>query len=162
MNPELVLLQFDSLAAAERAMGAIRSLAAEGFLKLDDAALVRRNDDGAISVEPIGQSEVVKKTALGGVLGVFAGALVGLPVVGIVAGAGIAAKKFLETDRLDELIHTVGVELTSGTAALALSVSELADPQTVLDRLEVHREKLIRVEIPESLQAELDGVAEAD
>jgi uncharacterized membrane protein len=156
MDHEVIFLHFESIPAAERAMGTIRTLEAEGFLTLDEAAIVTRSDDGWVSAKPLGHSGLGKKAALGGVLGVITGGLIGLPMVGGAIGAGAAAKKSTGNDRFDELMNTVGRDMTAGTAVLALTVAALSDPWTVADRLEVHRDRLIRAEIPASIRAQLD------
>ena len=156
MDSEIVFLHFESSADAERAMGTINSLGAEGFIQLEDAAIATRGEDGLVSVKAVDHAGLKKKAALGGVLGAIAGALVGLPVVGAAAGAGVAAKKALGNEHLDEILNTVGRSMTPGTAVLALTVASLKDPGSVTDGLEIHRDKLIRAEIPASLRAQLD------
>jgi len=158
MDREVVFLHFDSIPSAERAMGTIRTLEAEGFLELDEAAVMTRSDDGWVSVKQLGHTELGKKAALGGVLGVIAGGLVGLPIVGGVIGAGAAARKSSGNDQFDELMNTVGRDMTAGTAVLVLTVAALADPGTVADRLEVHRDRLIRADVPASIRAQIDDV----
>ena len=156
MDSEIVILHFESSTDAEQAMGTISTLEAEGFLRLDQAAIATRREDGSVSVKPVDRSGLGKKAVLGGVLGAIAGALVGLPVLGAAAGAGVAGKKALGSEHLDELLDTVGRSMTSGTAVLALTVASLSDVESVTDRLEIHRDKLIRAEIPASLRAQLD------
>jgi uncharacterized membrane protein len=156
MDRELVFLHFESIPAAERAMGTIRTLEAEGFLTLDDAAIVTRSDDGWVSVKPLGRTGLGKKAVLGGVLGVITGGLIGLPMIGGAIGAGAAAKQSSSNDQFDELMNTVGRNMTAGTAVLALTVAALTDPWMVTDRLEVHRDRLIRAEVPASIRAQLE------
>lgn len=137
-------------------MATIQGLVAEGFVTLDDAAVISKSEEGWISVKPVSHSDLVRTVGLGGVLGIVAGGLLGLPVIGIAAGSGLAAKRFFGHDHLDELINTVGQELTPGTAVLALTVSELSDPVTVTDRLKIHQSKMLRAEVPASLQTQID------
>ncbi len=159
MDHEVVFLHYESIAAAEQAMATINTLEAEGFLQLDEAAIISRADDGWVSVKPIGRSGVASKATLGGVLGVIAGGLIGLPVIGAVAGAGVAAKRSLGSEQLDELMDSVGRDMSAGTAVLALTVAALSDPELVVDRLEVHRDRLIRADIPPSLRDAIDGAS---
>jgi uncharacterized membrane protein len=159
MDHEVVFLHYETAAAAERAMSTIHTLVAEGFLELDEAAIISRSDDGWVSVKPIGRSGLATKATLGGVLGVIAGGLIGLPVIGAVAGAGAAAKKSLGNDHFDELMDAVGRDMSAGTAVVALTVAALTDPESVLARLEIHRDRLIRAEIPASLRAQLDDAS---
>lgn len=156
MHDEVVFLHFESVADAEQAMATIDTLRAEGFLDLEDAAVIHRSEDGWVSVKPVGHSGLAARATVGGVLGVIAGGLLGLPVIGAVAGGAVAAKKSLGNEQFDELMDTVGRNMTAGTAVLALNVASLSDPDLVADRLSVHRDGLIRAEIPASIRAQLD------
>jgi uncharacterized membrane protein len=156
MDDEIVFLHFESIADAERAMATINTLDAEGFLELDDAAIISRSDDGWVSVKPVGRSGLTARTTLGGVLGVIAGGLIGLPVIGAVAGSAAAAKGSLGNEQFDELMDAVGRNMTAGTVVLALTVATLNDPSSVADRLAINRDGLIRAEVPASIRAQLD------
>ena len=160
MDHEIVFLHFESIPAAERAMGTIRTLEAEGFLALDDAAIVSRSEDGWVAVKPLGRSGLTKQAVLGGVLGMIAGGLIGLPVIGAVAGAGAAGGKQVGNEQFDELMSAVGRDMTAGTAVLALTVGTLNDPGVVAARLDVHLDRLIRAEVPASIRAQLDQAAD--
>jgi uncharacterized membrane protein len=161
---ELVVLHFDTADAAEATMLTIGSLEAEGFIELEEAALITRSESGEVTVTPMGDSDVTTKPALGGVIGLAAGAIVGLPVLGALALGGIAAKKAVEkaATELDAVLDTVAKRVETGTAALALSVLSLPDPETVTDRLSIHRDAMTRVDIPPELRAEIDAHQRSD
>lgn len=161
MDDEVVFLHFESIDVADRAMATIRTLEAEGFLDLDDAAIISRSEDGWVSVKPVGRTGLAGKAALGGVLGVIAGGLLGLPMLGAAVGSAAAAKKSLGNEQFDELMDTVGSNMAAGTAVLALSVAALSDPGSVADRLSVNRDGLIRAEVPASIRAQLDEASGA-
>ena len=156
MDSELVILHFPSTAEADQALSTVRGLDAEGFLSLEDSAIVTRDDEGWVNVRPSDPGEPAKKSALGGALGLVVGGLIGLPVLGVLAGAGIAAKAATHSDRLEELVSTVGENMTAGTCVLVLRVTSLEDPEIVAERVQIHRDRMIRAEVPEALDAQLD------
>ncbi len=156
MDSELVVLYFASVEAAERALGTVKSLEAEGFLHLDESAILGRDDEGWVTVKPTDANEPVRASALGGVVGLVAGGVIGLPVLGVLAGAGLAAKHTSHADQLEDLINTVGEKMDNGTGVLVLDVASLDDPEIVADRLGVHRDQLIRAEVPAALKAKID------
>ncbi|MFW2382912.1 MAG: DUF1269 domain-containing protein [Acidimicrobiales bacterium] len=159
MNSELVLLHFDSAEAAEQTLATVRSLEAQGFLELEDAGVITRADDGAVTLTPrSGDAEFAKPTA-GAVLGLVAGSIVGIPILGAMAIGGVAAKKSVEerVRELDTLLSTVAQRVQAGSTALVLAVAALPDPETVADRLSIHRDDMTRVDIPPELRAEIDA-----
>jgi uncharacterized membrane protein len=159
VKSELVLLHFENPAAAERTMSTIRTLEAEGFVELEDAALITRASDGEVEVSSLQSGDGRTKPALGAVVGLIAGGLVGLPVLGALAVGGVAAKKSVDAavKELDQLLDDVGRRVDAGSAALALSVRSMPQPDIVADRLSIHRDEMTRVEIPPELRAELDA-----
>ncbi|MDH3756061.1 MAG: hypothetical protein OEU32_19530, partial [Acidimicrobiia bacterium] len=113
MDSELVVLHYESPAAAEGAMATIHGLVAEGFVELEDAAFISRDADGWVTVKPADSGEPARHAAFGGALGLLAGGLMGLPVLGVLAGAGVAAKMSSHADHLEELISSVGRQMTA-------------------------------------------------
>ncbi len=156
MTSELIVLYFESPAAAERGLSTLRSLEAEGFLAIDDCAILGRDCEGWVTAKQAGHRELRQAAGFGGVLGLVVGGVVGLPVLGLLAGAGIAAKSKVEADRLDALISSIGSEMEKGSGVLALTLASLSDPASVTDRLGIDRDGLVRAEIPTSLKEELD------
>ncbi len=164
MKNELVLLHFETEGAAERTISTIRTLEAEGFLELEDAALISRASDGEIEVRSLDSGDGKTKPAVGAVIGLVAGGLVGLPILGALALGGAAAKKSVDTAvrELDALLDDVGQRVDAGSTALALSVRSLPDPEMVVERLSILRDEMTRVEIPPELRAELDAHRKPD
>ena len=156
MDSELVVLHFASVEAAERALETVKTLEAEGFLQLEQSAILGRDDEGWVNVKPTDANEPVRKSAMGGAVGLVVGGLIGLPVVGVLAGAGIAAKKASHAKQLAHHIDTVGAKMENNTGVLVLDVASLDDPEIVADRVDVHRDALVRSEIPAELAEQLD------
>ena len=150
---ELVILHFGSIDAANHALATLNTLAAEGFVTLVDAAVISRGDGGTVTVSSEGHK--LGTTSVGGVLGLVAGGILGLPILGMLAGAGLANKKGSH-DRILELVASADRNLVPGSAIVALLVRGLSDPATVADRFQIHRTDILSVEIPPDLQAALD------
>lgn len=158
MSSDLVVLHFDTVEAAESTLSSLRTLEAEGFLELEEAALITRAEDGTVTVSSRDASVGKSGPAKGAVLGLVAGGVVGLPILGALAIGGRALKKEVENTarELDMLFATVAEQVEAGSTALALSVGSLSDPEIVTDRLAIHRDVMTRVEIPPELRAEID------
>lgn len=156
MDGDLVVLHFGSVEAAERALETVTTLDAEGFLQLEQSAVLTRDEKGWVNLRPTDPDAPVRKSAMGGAVGLVVGGLIGLPVVGVVAGAGIAAKRASHAKQLEELIDTVGARMENGTSVLVMHVTSLEDPEIVADRVEVHRDALLRSELPTDLAEQLD------
>lgn len=156
MDSELVILTFDSPEAAEQGLAMLHNLEAEGFIEIDDCAILSRDAEGWITAKRSEHDELRRKTTFGGVIGLFVGGVIGLPVLGLLAGAGGAVQLKDHADRLAQLIDSVGNDMERGSGVLAFTVTSLNDPATVADRLAVDRAGLVNAEIPAALRAEIE------
>ncbi len=156
MDSELVVLTFDSPGTAEHGLDTLRILESEGFIEIDDCALLSRDAQGWVTAKRADHDELRRKATFGGVIGLFVGGVIGLPVLGMLAGAGGATRLKDHADRLEELIASVGDDMERGSGVIALTVASLSDPATVTDRLEVHRDGLVNAKIPAALRAEIE------
>ncbi|MGB5759248.1 MAG: DUF1269 domain-containing protein [Acidimicrobiales bacterium] len=159
MDSQLVLFHFETVELAEATMSTIRTLEAEGFLELDDAALITRGSKGELTVTPQTSTGTTRTSAVGATIGLVAGTLLGLPVLGAIAGGGIGAKKSVTeaVKKLDGVLDGVGRRVESGSTVLALAVRALPDAETVVDRLSIHRDDMTQVEIPAELRQKIEG-----
>ncbi len=159
MDSQLVLFHFETVELAEATMSTIRTLEAEGFLELDDAALITRGSKGELTVTPQTSTGTTRTSAVGATIGLVAGTLLGLPVLGAIAGGGIGAKKSVTeaVEKLDGVLDGVGRRVESGSTVLALAVRALPDAETVVDRLSIHRDDMTQVEIPAELRQKIEG-----
>ena len=155
VDSSIVVLHYASRDDAQLALGTIQTLAAEGFVELSEAALVTRDADGWVTARPA-DSELPQDSAMGGVLGLVVGGLIGLPVLGVLAGAGIAAQKALHAGHLESLIYSVGNRIAPDEVALVVTIPAVHDAETVIDRLGANDADLISAEVPAELRAEID------
>lgn len=156
VDSELVVLTFESPDAAEQGLGTLRTLEAEGFLEIDDCALLSRDAQGWVTAKRVDHDDLRRKATFGGVMGLFVGGVIGLPVLGMLAGAGGAARLKDHADQLEQLISSVGKNMERGSGVLALTVASLNDPAMVADRLQVDRDGLVNAQIPAALRAEIE------
>ena len=161
MDSELVLLHFDDVESAEATMSVVRTLQAEGFLELDDAAIITRSASGTVEATPAALHEAPKRATVGAVIGLVAGSLVGLPILGALAAGGAAgmSESKESVERLDAVLDAVSGRIAAGATVLALSVATISDPETVVDRLSIHRDEMTRVDIPADLRDQIDRSA---
>jgi uncharacterized membrane protein len=121
---QLIVVAFDHLDDARRAMASLRSLEREGRIRFEDTAIVEREADGKAHV----RNEVSGTTETAAVVGALVGGLVGFmfPLAGIAIGAalgaaiGVAMDRGVSADFIDEVKKT----LTPGRSALFLVVKE--------------------------------------
>ncbi len=161
MDSELVLLHFDDVESAETTMSVVRTLQAEGFLELDDAAIITRSAAGTVEATPAALHEAPKKATVGAVIGLVAGSLVGLPMLGAIAAGSVGgvSEAKQSAERLDAVLNAVSGRIEAGATVLALAVASIPDPETVIDRLSIHRDEMTRVDIPADLRDEIERSA---
>jgi uncharacterized membrane protein len=156
VDSELVVLTFESPDAAEQGLDTLRTLEAEGFLEIDDCALLSRDAQGWVTAKRADHDDLRRKATFGGVMGLFVGGVIGLPVLGMLPGAGGAARLKDHADQLEQLISSVGHNLERGSGVIALTVASLNDPAMVADRLQVDSDGLVNAQIPAALRAEIE------
>jgi uncharacterized membrane protein len=167
---ELVVVGFDDIHEADRALTELSRLRQEYLIDLEDAVVAIRDPDGKLhlkqSVNLIGAG-----AASGGLWGAMWGSLVGLlflnPLIGLVAGAALGAGSGALSGSLvdyginDDFIRSVGQTLRPNTSALFVLVRKV-QPEKVLSEISSHfRGHVIRSSLsPEQearLQAALSG-----
>lgn len=171
---ELIVIGFDDVLQADRALTELTRLQREYLIDLEDAVVAVRNPAGKLqlkqSVDLVGAG-----AAEGGLWGAMWGALVGLlflnPLIGLVAGAALGAGSGALSGSLtdygidDDFIRSLGETLQPGTSALFVLVRKV-QPEKVLAEISTHfRGRVIRSSLsPEQearLQAALSGGAVA-
>lgn len=123
---EFVAIVFDSEEDADRAVASVQSLQAEGKLRLNDSAVIRKDADGKIHRKDQVSTGVKTGAIVGGIMGLLLFVL--FPVAGLVGGAvvgGLLGKAFLPG--LDEAFtKQVAADLQPGGSAVFLLLA--ADP----------------------------------
>lgn len=151
---QLIVVGFDRLDDAHRAMKTLRDLEGQGRVRFEDTAIVERDKDGTAHVrnEVSGTTEMA--TAIGALLG---GAIAWVfPVAGIVIGGAIGAAigaalgKGVSRDFVEDVKKT----LEPGRSALFLVVKE-ADADALLPALRQFNAEIIQTTLPSEAEEAL-------
>jgi uncharacterized membrane protein len=156
---QFIVVGFDHLEDARKAMKRLRALETEGRIRFEDTALVEREPDGTAHV----RNEVSGTTETAAFVGAAIGGLVGFifPLAGIAIGAalGAAVGAAFDTGVSGDFIDEVKTTLTPGRSALFLVVKE-ADADAAIAALRDFRGDVIQTtldsEAEEALRQALD------
>jgi uncharacterized membrane protein len=124
-EPSFVAVPFDGVGAAEDALAAVDRLVAERGATVHDAAVVVRTITGHIELVQSRQYAAGEGIVAGGAVGLVAGMLLGLPIVGALLGfAGGAGFGLRDTGLPDKRLRRLGAELERGHALLCVLVDD--------------------------------------
>jgi uncharacterized membrane protein len=119
---QLIVVSFDSVDDARRALGSLRTAEHGGGIAFEDTAIVSRDADGKTHVH----NEVSGATETGAAVGGAIGAIVtfAFPVVGLAVGAavGAAVGSFMHRGVESSFVDEVKDSLPPGKSALFLVV----------------------------------------
>jgi len=119
---ELLIAVFSDEEIAGKALAALKQGQSAGGVKFDAAAVIRREDDGALSIKETSDVSTAAGAVAGGVLGGLLGLLTGKKVVGAGLGAllGAGAAHMLDAGIPDARLEEIAATLPNGTSALAM------------------------------------------
>jgi uncharacterized membrane protein len=145
--PELAVLGFKDTTTADQVIPELEALQREGLIQLADWARVIRRTDGSIDTRQMTNTAGVG-AAGGAMWGLLFGLLFFIPIAGALIGAGMGAimGKLADYGIDDKFIKEVGKQITPGTSALFLYVSQVTTDR-VLDRLSRYQPTLIRTSL---------------
>jgi uncharacterized membrane protein len=159
----LTVWAFDNVTGAETAQEALKALAQQNKIALQDAAAVSwEYGDKKPHVHRL--EHLTGKGALkGSVVGFLIGALFLVPVLGVAAGAGIGALRGKGKSRAagmdDDVLRQIKEQVVPGTSALFLLSSD-ADVESVRPLVRSLQPKLIRTNLDPDQEQELRTLAE--
>jgi uncharacterized membrane protein len=149
---ELVVVAFDDVAEADRALTELARLQREYLIDLEDAVIAIRQPDGKVNLKQ-SISLVGVGAASGGLSGAMWGTLVGLlflnPLAGMAvgglvgAGSGALSGTLVDYGINDDFIRRIGETLQPNTSALFVLVRK-AQPEKVMNELSGFRGRVIR------------------
>lgn len=166
---ELVVVAFDDVAEADRALTELARLQREYLIDLEDAVIAIRQPDGKVNLKQSISLVGIGATS-GGLSGAMWGTLVGLlflnPLAGMAvgglvgAGSGALSGTLVDYGINDDFIRRIGETLQPNTSALFVLVRK-AQPEKVMNELSGFRGRVIRSSLsPEQekrLQEALSG-----
>ena len=152
----LIVVAFDRLDDARKAMRTLRGLEADGQIEFEDTAVVERSADGDVHVK----NELTGATEKGAAIGGLVGALLTFffPVVGLVLGAaaGAAVGAMMKTGVESSFVDDVKKQLGPGRSALFLVVRE-AHTDALVGALRPFSGAVIQTTLPSDAEEELRG-----
>jgi uncharacterized membrane protein len=154
---QLIVVAFDHLDDARKAMKRLRDLEAEGRIAFEDTAIVERDPDGKAHV----RNEVSGTTEGAAVIGAIVGGVLGFafPLAGIALGValGAAVGTMLDTGVSSDFVGEIKDTLTPGKSALFLVVKQ-ADPDPVIAALRDFRGEVIQTTLDSEAEEALRQV----
>ena len=134
---QLVVITFDGTDTAGKVRNAIADAQKQGLLKVNDAAVIYKDTNGAVSVDNEVSSSMWAGMGIGGLLGLlvsFAFPLAGL-AIGAAGGAAVAATMGRSVDK--QFVQDVRDNLQPGGSALfLLGTGEMMGLRGVLEPFE--------------------------
>lgn len=155
MASTLTVVSTPTMDGAERILDVIGSLQKQELVKVDDAAWVRRDENGKAKIK-----QAVNLVGQGALGGAFWGMLIGLlflaPWLGAAIGAasGALGGKAADFGIDDDFIKEVGNRITPGTSALFL-LTHGAVLDKVAEALKDYEFEIIHTNLPDAEEAEL-------
>jgi uncharacterized membrane protein len=122
---QLIVAAFQNEGDAKEALKALKQAKKEGLIKIDSAAVLRKDEKGKIHIKETHDMGGGKGAVLGGVggaaVGLIAGAALAAPLaVGALVGGLVA--KLRDSGFSDERLETLGESLQPGTSAIVAVV----------------------------------------
>lgn len=123
---ELLIATFADENVAGQALATLKQAQAGGTFSFSEAAVVRREDDGAISIKETADVSTAAGAIAGGLIGGLLGLLTGNKVAGAGLGAllGAGAAHVVDAGIPDARLKELAASLTNGTSALAVVIDE--------------------------------------
>lgn len=152
---ELIVFVLDTESGAGELRDELERLQKEHLLKLEDAAVVIRKQDGKVKV-----NQATSLVGVGALGGSFWGLLIGLlfmaPWLGLAVGAvtGAIAGKSTDFGIDDKFIKEVGETVEPGQSALFLLVSDVT-PDKVIEDVKRYNPKVLRTSLSKEDEAKL-------
>ena len=122
---ELVIAAFQDEGGADAALAALKQAKKEKLLQIKDAAVLRRNAQGKLQVNEIGDMTGTRGAGTGLVVGAALGILTGgatLVLAGVGAAAGGLAARLRDSGFKDERLKKLGEGLKPGSSAIVALV----------------------------------------
>lgn len=158
---DLVVIVFDRADEAPRLYQKLNELRHEGFLSLDDAAVVVKDVDGQVHVKNEIDRGIKIGFAGGGVIGLILGFIFGGPIGTAILGAvgGAIAGSLSEMGVRSDFVDEVKQSLRRNHSALFMIIRH-EDPEVVIAALKPYKGKIIQSTLPTEAEESLRHVLE--
>ena len=128
MASQIIVLGFENRYGAEAMLDNVHSWQEEGLIEVEDAVIAFAGPDANVEIQQTHRSEKGKFALRGGGVGLLAGALLGGPILGLVAGITAGALKGKGKDEKfgldEEFVRQVSAWVRADRSALFLLVKQ--------------------------------------
>jgi uncharacterized membrane protein len=154
---ELIVLTFDDMEQAGEALEALKKARSDGYLKIDDAAVIVKDESGKIDVKNQLDTGVKWGAVGGGLIGLIL-ASVFFPVAGLAIGAigGALVGKSLNLGVDKKFVQDVTESLKPGSSALFVIGS--GNPDVIMAALRPFQGSIYQTTLPTEAVDELHEV----
>lgn len=151
----LIVVTFDSPDEAGQVLETLRSVQREGYLGLDDSAVVVKDEDGKVHVKNEMDRGVKIGAVGGGLLGLLLAGIF-FPVAGILVGAvaGGLIGKSVDLGVDQKFVKEVSEDIQPGTSALFFIVRD-AEPDVAVAALRPYKGTVRHTTFPPEAEKEL-------
>ena len=151
----LIVVTFDSPDEAGQVLETLRSVQREGYLGLDDSAVVVKDEEGKVHVKNEMDRGVKIGAVGGGLLGLLLAGIF-FPIAGILVGAvaGGLIGKSVDLGVDQKFVKEVGEDIKPGTSALFFIVRD-ADPDVAVAALRPYKGTVRHTTFPPEAEKEL-------
>jgi uncharacterized membrane protein len=159
---KLIAVAYPDVPTAQTVLGKLADMQKRELIKLDDAVVVERRDDGKVKLHQ--STSLVGISATGGALW---GGLIGLlflaPLLGMAVGAaaGAAGGAMSDVGVDDTFMKDLGKELSPGGAALVLLVRSMTEDKVLEELHGQYQGKLLQTNLSSEEEARLREHIEA-
>jgi uncharacterized membrane protein len=118
---ELVVAAFNNEEAARRALDQLKMAQAAGQIEIQDAVVLRKDDDGKLHIKETSDWGTRRGAAIGGVAGAAVGLIAGpalLVPVAVGALIGGLSAKWRDSEQRDDQLEKLGQSLEPGSSAI--------------------------------------------
>jgi uncharacterized membrane protein len=159
---KLIAVAYPDVPTAQTVLGKLADMQKREIIKLDDAVVVERRDDGKVKLHQA--NSLVGASAAGGALwGGLIGLLFFAPLLGMAVGAAAGAAGGAMTDIGvdDTFMKDLGRDLAPGTAALVVLVRSMTEDKVLEELHGQYQGKLISTNLSSEEESRLREHIEA-
>jgi uncharacterized membrane protein len=157
VSQTIIVTTFDDERNAMRALKVLESLGTEKLFELNDAVVLTKDVEGAVSVTETRDVSGGRGAAVGGVAGLVIGALLGGPIGGVLLGAatGAIVSKAVDFGIQDSKIAEVSKAMDRCDSALLLELKS-GDPEKLLAAIAETGGELFEINVSDETRQQLE------
>ena len=125
---QLIVAAFQTENGAEQALNQLKAAKKEHLIKIQNAAVIRKDAQGKLHISETRDMKGGKGAAIGGVVGAGLGILTGgatLAIAGVSAAIGGLAAKLRDSGFKDDRLKQLGASLRPGTSAIVAVIDHI-------------------------------------